>query len=126
MLSGSTRSLGFGASAASPPQSNAMWARFTVLARHPHHLCDRRLRHPGFPQQNHLNALTKQRCLRPSQHPFQPPNLSSVAFDHLLASESDGLSESDRSGAENRLRPALFPQPSTFRFNPLWKWYQRQ
>ena len=48
-------------------------------------LCDRRLRHSGFPQQNHLDALTKDRCLRPPQGSLQPPYLASVALDHLLA-----------------------------------------
>jgi Potassium-transporting ATPase A subunit len=51
--------------------------------RHPHRLCDRRLRHSGFPQQNHLDALTKDRRLRPPQTRFN--HRTRLLLHYLLA-----------------------------------------
>ena len=52
--------------------------------RHAHALRDRRLHHPAFAQEHHLDALALSRRQLPAQRRFQPPHLGLAAFDHLL------------------------------------------
>src|SRR5271156_6207568 len=75
--------LGFGLRALMPPWSKAMCARFTVLSETPIAcIRNRRLRHPAFTQQYHLNALPLSLGHFPMQCRLQLPNLAFRAFDH--------------------------------------------
>ena len=52
--------------------------------RHTHRFSNRRLRHPTFTQQHHLNALAPLRISVPAQRCLQPTDLAFGAFDHLF------------------------------------------
>src|SRR5271166_4820447 len=59
--------------------------------RYAHRSRDRRLRHPAFTQQHHLDALALGGRYLPPQRRSQPPHLGLAALDHLLTRiSSDG------------------------------------
>src|SRR5271157_359827 len=95
--------------------------------RYAHRSRDRRLRHPAFTQQHHLDALALGGRYLPPQRSSQPPHLGLVAFDHLLPpNQARWPSESHLSGEKQAGRASRrLDSPESSRFNPSWSWYKR-
>ena len=71
--------------------------------RYAHRTRDRRLRHPAFTQQHHLDALALRRWYVPAQRRSQPPHLGFAAFDHLLPRISPDGRANHTSANKNKL-----------------------
>src|SRR5277367_2871193 len=87
--------------------------------RNPHCIRNRRLRHPAFTQQYHLNALPLSLGHFPMQCRLQLPNLAFRAFDH------PSLPKQMATGNHTISLAGGTELPQTRRFNQLWKWYQQ-
>ena len=85
--------------------------------RNAHRLRDRRLRHPAFAQQHHLDALALRRGDFPSQRCFQLPDLLLGALDH----PSPRIRQSKRIILRALTRARKTPKIP--RFKQLWKRY---
>src|SRR5271154_5842203 len=88
--------------------------------RNPHCIRNRRLRHPAFTQQYHLNALPLSLGHFPVQRRLQLPNLAFRAFDH------PSLPKQMATGNHTISLAGGTELPQTRRFNQLWKWYYTQ
>jgi len=86
--------------------------------RNAHRLRDRRLRHPAFAQQHHLDALALRRGDFPSQRCFQLPDLLLGALDH----PSPRIRQSKRIILRALTRARKTPKIP--RFKQLWKRYE--
>src|SRR5208282_49272 len=86
--------------------------------RNPHCIRNRRLRHPAFTQQYHLNALPLSLGHFPMQCRLQLANLAFRAFDH------PSLPKQMAAGNHTISLAGGTELPQTRRFNQLWKWYE--
>jgi len=77
--------------------------------RHAHRFGNRRLRHPAFAQQHHLNALTPLGISFPAQRRLQPTDLAFGAFDHLFPPNQ--MAKESHLASKGKPRPC--PPPST-------------
>src|SRR6516162_4017867 len=83
-----------------------MCARFTVLSDTPI-AADRRLRHPTFTQQHHLDALALRCWYLPAKRSSQPPHLGFAAFGHLFLPNQMAQANHKSGEANNKQFPPL-------------------